>query len=425
MKQLYRYFIAIIFIFLLMTAALHFLPKVIMIRHGKGEKLHCPLEPSEVGHGSKSGEDKIRKWPEWSVIKKTSRKASSKLPHVWDNDNGEDRIVSQMEFVPDIQGDKKVLWARPSDFNVNAGEGIFSKCPVKHCTIVEDIDVPHIDAKMWNMQFSHMDVPRFDPSRTKNANQVWIIYNLESPLATPDYYLLDSLFNWTASYRRDSTIVTPYERWRPKEDAKPSKKKRNYAAGKSRKAAIFISNCDTTNGRMDYVHELQKYIDVHIYGACGDGTHNCDRFANQTACIETLKRHYKFYLAFENCNCRHYITEKFFVNALSSDVIPVVMGAHPDDYRAVAPPHSYIHVDDYNSPEDLAKYLHKLDKNDDLYNEYFQWKGTGSFIDTKFWCRLCALLNDPDKPSLVVESLSTWWRPPGVCIRQDQKWRDL
>ena len=25
----------------------------------------------------------------------------------------------------------------------------------------------------------------------------------------------------------------------------------------------------------------------------------------------------------------------------------------------------------------------------------FQWKGTGEFINTKFWCRVCALLHDP------------------------------
>ena len=63
------------------------------------------------------------------------------------------------------------------------------------------------------------------------------------------------------------------------------------------------------------------------------------------------------------------------------------MGAHPDDYRAVAPPHSYIHVDDFESPRHLADYLKLLDQNDTLYNEYFAWKGSGSFINTKFWCR--------------------------------------
>ena len=61
------------------------------------------------------------------------------------------------------------------------------------------------------------------------------------------------------------------------------------------------------------------------------------------------------------------------------------MGAHPDDYKRQAPYHSYIHVDEYESPKELAEYLEKLDKDTDLYNSYFQWKGTGTFINTFFW----------------------------------------
>ena len=67
--------------------------------------------------------------------------------------------------------------------------------------------------------------------------------------------------------------------------------------------------------------------------------------------------------------------------------MPIVMGAHPSDYEAVAPPQSYIHVDDFESPKDLAQFLLTLDTNDDMYNSYFRWKETGEFVNTKFWCR--------------------------------------
>ena len=35
------------------------------------------------------------------------------------------------------------------------------------------------------------------------------------------------------------------------------------------------------------------------------------------------------------------------------------------------PPKSYIDVNDFSSAKELAEYLLHLDKNDDLYNEYF------------------------------------------------------
>lgn len=69
----------------------------------------------------------------------------------------------------------------------------------------------------------------------------------------------------------------------------------------------------------------------------------------------------------------------------SYNVLPIVMGAHPDDYKRQAPYNSFIHVDEYESPKELADYLHKLDKDSELYNSYFQWKGTGTFINTFFW----------------------------------------
>lgn len=317
MKQLYRYFLGIAVIFVLMTTFLHFLP-IVSFSNVDEVKARCPLPPSELRLKSeiRTNTEHKRHWPPWSLIRKRSKNGESmKLADVWDNESGEDRIVTQMEFIPSALGETKNIFMNPSDFNVPAGNKIFNNCPVQHCTIVAGVNAKTVHARMFNMQFSYLDVSRFNQAKT--SDQIWIIYNLEGPLVTPDYYLLDGIFNWTASYRRDSTIVTPYERWRPYEDVSPSKKIKNYAAGKSRKAAIFVSNCDTTNGRMRYVHELQKHIDVHVYGACGDGSHHCDRFEKESACFETLRRHYKFYLSFENCNCRNYITEKFFVNAFS------------------------------------------------------------------------------------------------------------
>ena len=54
---------------------------------------------------------------------------------------------------------------------------------------------------------------------------------------------------------------------------------------------------------------------VDIYGVCGNGEFVCERY-EQGKCFQRLKEDYFFYLAFENSNCRDYVTEKFFMNAL-------------------------------------------------------------------------------------------------------------
>ena len=54
------------------------------------------------------------------------------------------------------------------------------------------------------------------------------------------------------------------------------------------------------------------------------------------------------------------------------DVLPIAMGARLEDYEEAAPHKSFLHVDQFSGPEQLAKYLHKLDQNDNLYNEYFK-----------------------------------------------------
>ncbi len=98
-----------------------------------------------------------------------------------------------------------------------------------------------------------------------------------------------------------------------------------------------------------------------------------------------------------------------------NDVIPIVMGARKEDYALVAPPMSFIHVDDFDSPKELALYLLKLDQNDELYNQYFLWKDTGRYINTKFYCRLCAMLHDNSQVRWY-KDIHHWWGGPEVCV---------
>lgn len=337
-----------------------------------------------------------------------------------------DRILNQLKYTPppntqaksdggDIPYKQILLYSGLGGWSIKRGRQQFidQECRVRTCEITDnkaaaataDAVLFHHPTKSWT---------------TRPPHQIWVLFMLESPYHTPGLSAFAHTINWTATYRHDSDIVAPYEKFVPYNDKILTlPQNRSYATGKTKQVAWFVSNCGGRNGRREYAAELAKYISVDIYGACG--TLKCPRHSAER-CFEMLNKDYKFYLAFENSNCRDYITEKFFVNGLQHDVIPVVMGAAPEDYKRAAPPHSYIHVDDFDSPKELAEYLIKLDQNDDLYNEYFQWKGTGRNINTFFWCRICSMLHAP-RESHSYRDLERWWRGPEVCIG-NEKWRN-
>lgn len=350
---------------------------------------------------------------------------------LWPDEDQGDRIIEQLMFRPPMPPAledhpdpaaadkasppyKKILmYNGMNSWGLRAGRGQFLKlkCPVDTCVLTGSrSEMNSADAIMFKDHFSM-------PPHKRDPRQVWVMFMLECPLHT-QHFSNKNVFNWTATYRHDSDIVAPYEKWVYFDDnIRQKPQELNYAANKTKQVAWFVSNCGARNNRLQYAKELGKYIGVDIYGACG--SQRCPR-SNSGKCFEMLNSDYKFYLAFENSNCRDYISEKFFVNGLSHHILPIVMGAHPDDYRRSAPEKSYIHVDDFESPKDLAAFLHMLDKNDDLYNEYFRWKGTGEFINTYFMCRLCSMLHDEGHQQHY-EDINLWWRGTGTCI--NGSWR--
>ena len=115
-----------------------------------------------------------------------------------------------------------------------------------------------------------------------------------------------------------------------------SLKTRNYAAGKTKGIAWFVSHCKTRSQREQYVAKLQTYISVDIYGACG--TQICAR-STPDVCENLLRKDYKFYLAFENSLCKNYITEKLY-RSFELGILPIVYGGAT--YQNILPKHSYM-----------------------------------------------------------------------------------
>ena len=282
-------------------------------------------------------------------------------------------------------------------------------------------------------------------TRNRPSAQRWVFYVKESPGTLLMGSRFDGIFNWTATYRRDSDFFVPYGSYASLKDGKPAgadttEDKRpktpdvseaqrkvgvNYAQGKDKMAAFGVSNhCGGL--RFAFIRALMKHVEVNIFGKCATQfelkkTWVCPQNM-ENGCLQELQRH-KFYLAFENSLCIDYITEKYWRNSLERGLVPIVLGGASYSPELVIPG-SFINAADFDSIKALADYLNYLDKNDTAYNQYFQWKTKYKVVKYQFWlCQLCKALHDPTKPAKIYHKISEFLGAKESCaIDKERIW---
>ena len=292
------------------------------------------------------------------------------------------------------------------------GKEVFSSCQYTNCMSTNDRkELMSSDAVLFHMVFMDKNLPD-----VRLPNQKWIMHVRESPIYQYSYRKYNGIFNTTWTYDRSSDIWTNYSHISPlrglfvkkgiKERAVVN---RNFAEGRNKIVAWFVSHCNTQSQRLQYVKHLQRYMNVDIYGRCG--TLHCKRHGVQ--CFNMLNHTYKFYLSFENSLCKDYVTEKLW-KAIECDVVPIVMGAY--NYSELLPPNSYIDINDFASPKELANYLIKLDKNDTLYNQYFFWKSKYKIVQhPPLQCNVCEYLNVARDIKKTYDRLDLFWDKQTKC----------
>ena len=93
------------------------------------------------------------------------------------------------------------------------------------------------------------------------------------------------------------------------------------------------------------------------------------------------------------------------------------MGASKSSYTKVAPPNSFIHVDDFVSPYHLADYLKVLDADDGLYNEYFKWMLDYELAPRpNVLCRVCELLHTMRGITTYYNDIGIWYNNTDTCV---------
>lgn len=188
---------------------------------------------------------------------------------IWPEECTSDRIIDQLLL--DTKSTRTFYIHIQRDYSLPDGPVVFlsDNCLVNKCELTYDLNAA--DAVV----FQNADVFR-EPQRERRQ-QVWIAYLLESPVNTFDKKLErrfrgKHVFNWTASYRTDSDIVTPYSKFVPFSPTAiinlPGQDKINSLIRRKRsKVAWLVSNCRASNNRLEVARALSRYIQVDIFGA--------------------------------------------------------------------------------------------------------------------------------------------------------------
>ncbi|XP_057675644.1 alpha-(1,3)-fucosyltransferase 7 [Corythoichthys intestinalis] len=302
-----------------------------------------------------------------------------------------------------------LLWHRPFgasyDMSGDPCLGLHNNTPL--CKVTEDKSLfPKADVVVFHNSEIARGQVKLPLNRPRPLGQRWAWLSLESPANNGDLRKFANIFNLTMNYRRDADITTNYGERVEKVTSEDAHPVQNVTRNKEFLACWVVSNYNPSHRRSKVYKELNNIIPVKVFGRWTKTPLSTE------ALLPTISRCY-FYLAFENSEFKDYITEKLWKNAYLSGAVPVVLGAPVQDYEAVAPPHSFIHVDQFKSVKMLAEYLLQVAGDQKRYNEYFQWKQKWNVKVRYNWidslCKLCSHY-DHLPPNKVYSDLAAWHR---------------
>ena len=124
----------------------------------------------------------------------------------------------------------------------------------------------------------------------------------------------ETFFNWSFSFKLESEFNGYHSRssyflWKENINFKESI---DFTQDKTNFSFALMSNCAYSHGRLEYLHSLQQYISVDIFGKCGRPCpFESESKEKQSKCQSNLFKRYKFYFAFENSFCKNYVSFYF------------------------------------------------------------------------------------------------------------------
>ncbi|XP_076447031.1 alpha-(1,3)-fucosyltransferase C-like isoform X2 [Babylonia areolata] len=321
------------------------------------------------------------------------------------------------EAKKNVTGKKIITWYASASERLREDlfdDDVFDECPVARCKFVRPETLQEKpDRAVDAIIFPGTAGREKPPLRRTHPDQVFIYYDLDPPLRPTQAFgsrEWNSVFNWTWSYRQDADIWEPAGTLKKTGDkVKPLSFYKDLAKEKSKNkhVAWFVNTCQVPSQRERYVQELQKHVNVDVYGRCGNKT--CPK---SFECLQMLTQKYFFYLSFESALCKDYVTDKFLHMFLEDiHVVPVVMGGA--EYRSFFAEGTYIDVSWFPSPKQLGEFLRLLMDDRKVYAQFlwrkshFLFAGTST---TSALCQLCQRLHDPRTYRKTYPDLQNWYR---------------
>ncbi|XP_018579389.1 alpha-(1,3)-fucosyltransferase 10 isoform X2 [Anoplophora glabripennis] len=222
---------------------------------------------------------------------------------------------------------------------------------------------------------SHIENDDFPLPR--NYTIPWAIFHEESPKNYAPFLYLETqnIFNLTSTFSRYSDFPVTLQYL---EDLALIKDTKNKYLDEIAPVLYIQSDCDTPVSRDYLVRELAKFVQIDSYGKCLTNKSfpkELDEVYSLDLYNEKLLRFiskYKFIIAFENSVCDDYITEKLW-RPLIVGSVPIYLGS-PTIEDWLPNNNSAILIKNYNSLEEVANLIKKINANDTLYERFLQHK---------------------------------------------------
>ncbi|PAV58456.1 hypothetical protein WR25_12388 isoform B [Diploscapter pachys] len=273
----------------------------------------------------------------------------------------------------------------------------------------------------------------------RNPDQIYVYYTMESPSNSGYPSTPANFFNWTMTFVAESDIQTRYgPHFMKIDDAKALEFEiKDFAVDENRylkkNSGIFwlVSNCNTDSKREKAVAELAKYIDVKIVGKCADNDVDKNLCPKSESCNDQYEN-YPFYIAMENSNCKDYITEKLY-QRIHIPSIPIVSRRRIYENAGI-PSSSFIALDDFSGPKELAEYLKILQTNITAYKHHMEWRkkwtiaplgAAGLQSEMYGMCQLCDRLWESSKTHKSIDDINSHYEKLAACENGDaflRKW---